>query len=250
LLLQLSPHTGWGEQSCGCCPPVPCPARRFCCAAFLVLSTEPPRGRGGKGPPEVAWASPWLKHSHPEVPSETLLPSSTVGSPCKRPRQVARPPKRLTGKQRAQLLTSPLRLTLCARQTQLCPKHHGSARLLHHSLLITLCEERLLLLPGPPGTATRRAGWPIKPSVGLVVPPHPSPSLGSSSRVVHVSPAALSSPRFAETCSPTPLLSPAGALLRPPAAPGREEAGQDSPVNNCSNPNINRKIQPNEESTS
>lgn len=72
------------------------------------------------------------------------------------------------------------------------PKHQGSARLLHHSLLITLHKERPLLVPGPPGTATRGAGWPIKSSVGLVVPPHPSCLLGSSSWSVHFIPAALS----------------------------------------------------------
>lgn len=72
------------------------------------------------------------------------------------------------------------------------PKHQRSACLLHHSLLITLCKERPLLVPGPPGTATWRAGWPIKSSVGLVVAPHPYPLLGSSSWSVHIIPAALS----------------------------------------------------------
>ena len=70
-------------------------------------------------------------------------------------------------------------------------KHQGSARLLHHSLLITLHKERPLLVPGPPGTATWGAGWPSKSSVGLVVPPHPSPLLGSSSWSVHIIPAVL-----------------------------------------------------------
>lgn len=72
------------------------------------------------------------------------------------------------------------------------PKHQGSTCLLHHRLLITLRKERPLIMPRPPGTAAWVAGWPIKPSIDLVVPPHPSPLLGSSSWSVHAIPAVLS----------------------------------------------------------
>lgn len=141
------------------------------------------------------------------------------------------------------------------------PKHQGSAVLLHHSLLITLRKERPLLVPGPPGTATRRAGWPIKSSVGLVVPPHPSPLLGSSSWSVHTIPAALSvlalqRPVPIHLCSsPPPCLSfacsvPWSPTLASCSTRRREAAGQESSVNNCSNPSINRKIQQNKELTS
>lgn len=95
-------------------------------------------------------------------------------------------------------------------------KHHGSTCLLHNSLLITLHEERPLLVPRLPGTATQGAGWPIKSSVGLVVPPHPFPLLGSSSWSVHIIPAALSvlalqRPTFIHLCFSPPRLSSAFA---------------------------------------
>lgn len=126
-------------------------------------------------------------------------------------------------------------------------KHYGSTCLLHNWLLITPREERPLLVPRLPGTATQGAGRPIKSSVGLVVPPHPFLLLGSSSWSVHIIPAALVAETYFDTSlffPSTPelcLLSAMGVPLWPPAAPGREEAGQESSVNNCSNLNINRK---------
>lgn len=166
-------------------------------ACFLLCCLAATAETGEESPSDL---------QEPGLPGETLQVSSTLGSPCKQPGKGTRPPglrgswgSRGLGQAKGSAARCPLWLTHGTRwalvgkhSTSPSPKHQGSACLLHHSLLITLHKERPLLVPGPPGAATRGAGWPIKSSVGLVVPPHPSRLLGSSSWSVHIIPAALS----------------------------------------------------------
>lgn len=153
------------------------------------------------------------------LPGKTLQVSSTLGSTHKRPAEgmshlgfKAHGEAEGLAKLRAPLLDVLSGSCLAPRgpvvrhSSSPSPKHQGSTCLLHHSLLITLHKERPLLMPGHPGTATQGAGWPIKSSVGLVVPPHPSPLLGISSWSVYIIPAALSVLALQRPSNPVPPL--------------------------------------------